>query len=380
LSEIIGKEVADRVMNDDRKVGTIEDKGLEVGGEGMKYFYDRMLTSYGNKFVKKYGSRVETSKIGVGENFTPVENKGDIGTAFEVGDKIFVQFDEGLPKIEMTHKDTVYGMFDEGEKVFIQKMGDEYYDNVHRIEITPEMKSEIYQKPIALFKKPKDEAAQIAALKTFSYPDWIDLATDISQNGIITAQEAADIQDLVNRKDLDNLQKYVSHLNKEGLLSFASSLRRAGLLSGVKTSARNIISNAGFQALEEVARIPASISDIAISTVFRKERTIQGMSPTAIIRGLHAASTDGLKEAYKAMKSGDNYFSMDDVQIQREKTTGYTILRPLEIARNMVFRAMGAQDLIFRTFAEERANMNWLGLKPKPIKPTLLRNMPILIL
>lgn len=43
---------------------TLEGLDLKVGGEGMKGFYDKILVDFANKFVKKYGAKVENTKIG----------------------------------------------------------------------------------------------------------------------------------------------------------------------------------------------------------------------------------------------------------------------------------------------------------------------------
>ena len=49
-----GKEIARKIINGEER-GTIEGDGLELGGEGMKGFYDRMIPSWLNKYAKKWG-------------------------------------------------------------------------------------------------------------------------------------------------------------------------------------------------------------------------------------------------------------------------------------------------------------------------------------
>lgn len=56
LSEIVGKDVASRLMADGEV--TLEPMDLEIGGEGMKGFYDKMLPSFINKYGKKWGVKV----------------------------------------------------------------------------------------------------------------------------------------------------------------------------------------------------------------------------------------------------------------------------------------------------------------------------------
>ena len=105
LEEFIGKDLAKKIVDDapnfpDGKEYSGLD--LKVGGEGMIGFYDKMLPSFINKFVKKYKTKLTEGSI----------------------------------------KDL--------------KNTNEYY-NVPFLEITPEMKMDIYEKgvPIAKVKKKK---------------------------------------------------------------------------------------------------------------------------------------------------------------------------------------------------------------------------------
>ncbi len=58
LSEILGKELANKVLSLEEKQ-EISSEGLHVGGEGMKGFYDKMLPAFMNKYGKKWGVKVE---------------------------------------------------------------------------------------------------------------------------------------------------------------------------------------------------------------------------------------------------------------------------------------------------------------------------------
>ena len=58
LSEILGKEMADKVLNA-ADGGVLEGEGLKIGGEGMRGFYDKMLPAFMNKYGKKWGIKVE---------------------------------------------------------------------------------------------------------------------------------------------------------------------------------------------------------------------------------------------------------------------------------------------------------------------------------
>jgi N12 class adenine-specific DNA methylase len=58
LSDVIGKELADKVVADKRRIGEFEGLDLKVGGEGMVGFYDKMLPAAANKLGKKFGAKV----------------------------------------------------------------------------------------------------------------------------------------------------------------------------------------------------------------------------------------------------------------------------------------------------------------------------------
>lgn len=61
VSELIGKDVAKRLMSAPQTMGhhTLEGEDLNVGGEGMKVFYDKMIPNFLDKFGKKYGVKTE---------------------------------------------------------------------------------------------------------------------------------------------------------------------------------------------------------------------------------------------------------------------------------------------------------------------------------
>ena len=92
LEEQVGKEVAQRIINGEGKIneetGTKELTGLdlEVGGEGMKGFYDQMLPSAANKFIKKWGAKASKTTI---DNIP--------SWAFEVTDKMRESALGGMP-------------------------------------------------------------------------------------------------------------------------------------------------------------------------------------------------------------------------------------------------------------------------------------------
>jgi hypothetical protein len=61
LSEVVGKEIAAKILSEDS--GTVAGNDLTVGGEGMKGFYDTILPKEIGKYVAKMGGKVEKSEI-----------------------------------------------------------------------------------------------------------------------------------------------------------------------------------------------------------------------------------------------------------------------------------------------------------------------------
>lgn len=65
LPDIIGKEATERLLNQPKQ-GTLRSlvgEELQIGGEGMKGFYDRILPAEVGKYVKKWGAKVGETKI-----------------------------------------------------------------------------------------------------------------------------------------------------------------------------------------------------------------------------------------------------------------------------------------------------------------------------
>ena len=59
LSDVVGKDVADKVLGEDK--GKLSGDGLKVGGSGMKAFYDKIVPSAVGKLISKFGGgKMET--------------------------------------------------------------------------------------------------------------------------------------------------------------------------------------------------------------------------------------------------------------------------------------------------------------------------------
>jgi hypothetical protein len=64
LSEVVGKDIAKEIMLNNKK--TISGEGLDIGGEGMKKYYDEIYPKFLDKYGKKYGASVGETQITTG--------------------------------------------------------------------------------------------------------------------------------------------------------------------------------------------------------------------------------------------------------------------------------------------------------------------------
>jgi len=67
VSDAVGKEIADKIAKGEGQPGggrmTLRGLDLKVGGEGMKGFYDKILPTEIQKYVKQWGANVEKSNV-----------------------------------------------------------------------------------------------------------------------------------------------------------------------------------------------------------------------------------------------------------------------------------------------------------------------------
>ena len=89
LNEVLGKEIADKVMNSQANA-RFSGLDLQVGGEGMKKYYDEIYPAFLNKQGKKYGAQVGETEIGLPPKTSNswayfrdwfAENHGNVGSS-----------------------------------------------------------------------------------------------------------------------------------------------------------------------------------------------------------------------------------------------------------------------------------------------------------
>lgn len=153
VEELFGKDIAEKIKNGEgeprkdsafRDWKTLSGLDLKVGGEGMKSFYDRMLPSMVNKYVKKWGGKVgETGIPGIGMAKDAVVGHDLVDDRWNVEDadgNFLEVFDTEAEANE--YANNIDG---QGEPV-----------SVHALPITPEMREASMQGQPLFSKKAED--------------------------------------------------------------------------------------------------------------------------------------------------------------------------------------------------------------------------------
>ncbi len=129
LSEIIGKALSDKIINregkivspdwsigENIKVREIEGKDLQIGGEGMKTFYDSILVKFTDKYTKQWG--VKTEDVLLPELTDEEDNKGVTMHSVPVTEQMRIDVMQGQPMFFKTQAGTAYGFALDG-KIFV---------------------------------------------------------------------------------------------------------------------------------------------------------------------------------------------------------------------------------------------------------------------
>ena len=169
VAELIGKDAAERLMKAP-KAGDhhyLEGENLNIGGEGMKGFYDKMVPSFLNQFGKKYGAQVSQMQV-------PVKYQLQVPVKYQL---------QGLR--------TMGGYPDDPPM------------NLHHFPITPEMREDVTKNGVPLYDEGgevKDEEPKktVKAYKLFRvhpkhpgklFPLFVDANTPVEMGKWIAAKE-----------------------------------------------------------------------------------------------------------------------------------------------------------------------------------------------
>jgi N12 class adenine-specific DNA methylase len=84
LADVLGKDLAKRILESKEETGNFEGEDLKIGGEGMKGFYDKIIPDYLNKFGKKWNAKVEDTHLQTGQE-SVYGGEQDLGILRTVG-------------------------------------------------------------------------------------------------------------------------------------------------------------------------------------------------------------------------------------------------------------------------------------------------------
>lgn len=198
LSDVVGKEVASKMMEmEDRS--SLEDIEFQIGGEGMKAFYDKMLVSFMNKYGKKWDARV-------GEVTMPELDENNTMHAVDVTNAMRISVLEGQPMFRamMTSKGEVYG-FTYNRKIYIDPKILNMEVPIHEYtelwcEAIEEQNPELWSKGKKLLKQTN------IWQQVNSDPNYRDLPEDLraseTLSRIVAAEAAKKIEEIEDSKTL----------------------------------------------------------------------------------------------------------------------------------------------------------------------------------
>jgi non-canonical (house-cleaning) NTP pyrophosphatase len=129
LPSLVGKEVADKIVKGEGQSGggrmTLRGLDLQVGGEGMKKYYDEIYPKFLDKYGKKWNARVGETQISTGDN------------AWNMAEQIKMR---GI-------SDAQWRAMSEADKLTlwneIKKSEGKTQESIRYIDITPEMKGAV---------------------------------------------------------------------------------------------------------------------------------------------------------------------------------------------------------------------------------------------
>jgi GNAT superfamily N-acetyltransferase len=154
-----------------------------------------------------------------------------------------------------------------------------------------------------------------------------------------------------------DLAKFLAEQQRMGVLETISYLIRGGLLTGPGGAARDIVGTGLNQALEEAARIPASIVDAALS-MRTGNRTTSGLSWQGFTESVRAAG-HGVKQIPTLVKHGVPDSALEKLEAIEKAPAKFAdnspILRKYFDAMKTVYRVRGAIDAPSYEFALKRA-------------------------
>jgi GGDEF domain-containing protein len=150
LDEVVGKDMAAKIMEAKEPID-FEGKGLEVGGSGMKGFYDKIVPDYLNKFGKKFGAKVSETKIPVKDAYDNVDWKPEEARVLHRGDQYQVWAPNKNGYDQFQKDFSTQEEADNYIKQHAEGMGQT--KSVQYLPITPEMRKSVTEEGVPLFNR-----------------------------------------------------------------------------------------------------------------------------------------------------------------------------------------------------------------------------------
>jgi hypothetical protein len=137
IDEVIGKDIAKKIMDESK--GDLSGVNLDIGGEGMKGFYDKILPDFINKYGKKHGLKVgKTALVPPDQAYLLRGSDGHVITSVKTKEKA-----EQYIKDMVERDPSLQG------KLSYEKGRPE--EDVHYFDLTPEAKESFLKKGQPMF-------------------------------------------------------------------------------------------------------------------------------------------------------------------------------------------------------------------------------------
>lgn len=142
-------------------------------------------------------------------------------------------------------------------------------------------------------------------------------------------------------------------------------LGKAMPLTGLATAGRNMGSNLINIGMEGASRPMSSLADMVLSMASGR-RTVATGSPASMRRGFHNVAETGMREAWETMRYGTTLDQAAAMEVPNELNIQLPVSGPindiLNLAPNLVFRSMSAQDRLFKAYSMRRSldDQAWL--------------------
>lgn len=137
LPKMIGKEATQKLLSAPRNehgAHTLQEQDLNIGGEGMKNFYNNMVPGFLNQFGKKYGAQVRPGSVSIVS--TPAQHHGLTESQFQA------QSPDEQQRMVRQH-----AYAHQGAKTEVP---------VHHFPITPQMREDVTKNGVPLYAKGGD--------------------------------------------------------------------------------------------------------------------------------------------------------------------------------------------------------------------------------